>query len=66
MCRRDEDILACIQMVWGLKGLVFLFMTGPLYSNTEEIKELKYRNSTNEMVSYTVTENVIAMEMYTL
>lgn len=50
-------------MDWGLKGLVCLFMTGPLYSNTEKIEELKYRNSTNEMVSYMVTENVIAMEM---
>lgn len=66
MCRTDEVILACIQMGWGLKGLVYLFMTGPLYSNTEEMEELKYRNSTNETVSYRETENVIAMEMYTL
>lgn len=65
MCRRDEVILACVQMRQGLKGLVYL-LTGPLYSNTEEIEELKFKNSTSEMVGYMVTENVIAMEMYTL
>lgn len=53
-------------MGWGLKGLVYLCLTGPLYSNTEDIKELKYRNATNEIVYDTVTGNVIAMEMYTL